>query len=109
VLAFLISLGLPLTRYFAVRKQFKNTFPHAQTSQDLLIDIDDERIISTVPGTGEGKYFWTAILEFAQDEKVTLLYPRKNMFLLVPTQAMSPAQRAELNDLVARHLVRNQQ
>jgi hypothetical protein len=47
---------------------------------------------------------WTAIVRFAQNEKVTLFYVAKARFLFVPTQLFSEEQRAELNDLVARHL-----
>jgi len=54
-------------------------FPNG--NEEVWVDLDDERVISTIPGTVEGKYFWTGILGFAQDEKMILLYIRKNMFL----------------------------
>jgi len=79
-------------------------FPHGQTDQLLSIDIDDGRIISEMPGFSESKLLWTAIVRFAQNEKVTLFYVAKARFLFVPTQLFSEEQRAELNDLVARHL-----
>ena len=44
---------------------------------------------------------------FAQDEKMTLLYVFKDRFLMFPTAALSPDQRSELGDLVARHVVRS--
>jgi hypothetical protein len=106
VLAFLFALAIPLRRTYAVRRQYKLMFPPSQTSWEVLIDIDEDRVISSLPGSSEGKFFWNSILDFAQNEKVTLLYVRKNVFLFFPTQAMSPAQRTELNDLVARNMVR---
>ena len=105
----LLGLGfasfIPLSRYVAVRKQFKAIFP-AQSSGEVLLDIDEERIISTIPGSSEGKFFWTAILNFAQDEKVILLYIRKNMFLFIPTAALSSPEAAELTDRISSKLVR---
>ncbi len=54
----------------------------------------------------EMKYFWEGIVDFAQDEKSTLFYTSNDAFLFLPTQAMTKAQRAELNDLIARHVTR---
>ena len=97
-------LLLPVFYSYAMKKQFVNMFPHGQTDQLLSIDIDDGRIISEMPGFSESKLLWTAIVRFAQNEKVTLFYVAKARFLFVPTQLFSEEQRAELNDLVARHL-----
>lgn len=107
VLALLCALAIPLRRSYAVRRQFKLMFPPSQASWQVLIDIDEERVISSIPGSSEGKFFWNSIMDFAQNEKVTLLYVRKNVFLFIPTQAMSPEQRTELNDLVAQKMVRS--
>jgi len=99
-----LTIYLPAWQAYAMRKCFKQIFPPGRTDGSSSIDIDADRIVSTVPGVSEGKFFWTGIVAVAQDEKVTLLYIRKHAFLFFPTQAMSPAQRNELNDLVARHL-----
>jgi hypothetical protein len=99
-----LAAYLPVWRAYAIRKCFKQILSPARTDRNSLIDIDDDRIVSTVPGVSEGRFFWNAILGFAQDEKVTLLYIREKAFLFFPTPAMSPAQRTELNHLVARHV-----
>jgi hypothetical protein len=70
--------------------------------------MDKERILSGLPEVSEERYFWNAIVGFAQDEKMTLLYLDKDKFLLLPTYALSPEQRTELNELVARHVVKGQ-
>ena len=101
-----VSIVLPLTRFYTIRKGFKQLFPPTRTDRSSSIDIDEERILSVIPGVSEGKVFWNGIIDFGQDEKITLLYIRKKAFFFFPTQAMSPAQRAELNDLVARHVVK---
>jgi hypothetical protein len=101
-----LAVYLPSWRAYAIRKCFKQIFSPARTDRTSSIDIDDDRIVSTVPGVSEGRFFWNAILEFTQDERVTLLYIRKNAFIFFPTSDLSVAQRGELNDLIARHVVK---
>jgi hypothetical protein len=60
------------------------------------------------PGLSETKVLWQAIDRFAQNEKVTMLYIAEMRFIYFPTRSLSDAQRTELNDLVARHVVRKQ-
>lgn len=101
-----LSIFLPIMRFYTLRKCFKQLFPPSRTDRSSSIDIDEERVLSAIPGVSEGKFFWNAIIDFAQDEKVTLLYIRKRAFLFFPTPTLSPDQRAELNALIARHVVK---
>jgi hypothetical protein len=102
-----LSVFLPIMRFYAIRKGFKQIFPPSRTDRSSSIDIDEERVLSTIPGVSEGKVFWKGIIDFAQDEKTTLLYIRKKAFFFFPTPALSPDQRAELNALIARHVAKN--
>jgi hypothetical protein len=102
----LLSFFFYFYRVELANKSYKRIFPPTRTEQTSNIDIDDERIFSRTPGVSEEKYFWTAIVAFAQDEKMNLLYLDTNRFLLFPTRALSIDQRTELNDLVARNVVR---
>ena len=106
VIGFAFSLIVPLRQYYCVNKQFKALFQNSLASREVSVEISNDRILSAIPGMSEGTFYWKAILDFAQDENVTLLYVAENRFLFIPTQAMSPAQRTELDDLVARNLVR---
>jgi hypothetical protein len=63
-----LAVYLPAWRAYATRKCFKQIFPPARTDNNSSIDIDDDRIVSSVPGVSEGKFFWPAIVAFAQDE-----------------------------------------
>jgi len=103
-----LSIYLPIMRFFNVRRGFKRIFPPTAKDKNVSIDIDDERIVSAIPGLSEGKFFWNAILEFAQDRNVTLLYLAKSRFLFFPTHAMTAEQQLELHDLIARHIVKRQ-
>ena len=107
---YLVSMAiyLPIRREYCMRKSFKSLFPPARTDPNSSIDIDEDRIVSKIPGVAEGKFFWNGIVAFAQDESVTLIYPNEKVFLFFPTSALLPAQRIELNDLVARKMPRKQ-
>jgi hypothetical protein len=100
----IVSVGMPIARFFNFRKCYKQLFPPTRKDRSTSIDIDDERILSTIPGVAEGKLFWTGLLAYAQNYEMTLFYTSENRFLPVPTYTMSPEQRTELNDLVIRHL-----
>lgn len=102
--SFVIATGLPIMRFYNVRKCYQQHFPRSRTEDFTTTEIDDEQIVSIIPGVSETKRPWKAIMAFTQNEKVTLLYVRKNAFVFFPTSAMSPEQRNEFNDLVARHL-----
>ncbi len=103
VLVFL-SIALPLARIVDVRICFKRIFLNSKTIPTITLEIDDNGIRSESPGVSEGRFFWSAIADFAQSESITLLYVARKKFLFFPTSVLTQTQRAELNDLVARHL-----
>jgi hypothetical protein len=96
-------LLLPISRWNLVRKQFKQLFPAG--SENLSIDIDDDRIICVNPGRSESKFTWNSIKSFAQDGKISMLYISEERFLFFPTSGLSHSERAELQSLVERNLV----
>jgi hypothetical protein len=98
--------ALPLLWEWSVRRHFKQLFPTSVTSRKVSFSADDELIVSAIPDRSEGRFQWSAVDHFAQDEKITLIYVGKKRFLFLPTPAFSPEQRAELNDLIARHGVK---
>ena len=98
------TILLPLMRIYSVRRSYRHFLPSPVNDKLLSFEIDDVSISSSIPGVGTGTIQWSAIGDFAQNEKVTLLYLTKKRFYFFPTSAMTPIQRAELNDLVARHL-----
>ena len=105
-LMLLVLIAIPILHTFTIRKQFNLLFPLSRIDRNVSLDINEERIISAFPQASEGKYFWNAISEVAQNDEITLFYLAKNRFFFVPTRTFSAAQRAEPNDLVARHTVK---
>jgi hypothetical protein len=98
-----VFLSLPLLRAYNIRRQFNLLFPSSRINNYVSLDIDNERIISVIPGLNEGKFSWNAIIKFAQDKRITLLYVAKNRFLFIPTTTFSSIQRSELDNLVISH------
>jgi hypothetical protein len=99
-----MSLTLPILRMYQVRRCFKQLFPKARTNPLTATEVNEEFVLCRIPGVGETKYLWKAMFGFAQDERSTLFYLRKNAFMFLPTAALSQVQRLELNDLVTRHI-----
>jgi hypothetical protein len=105
--ALFITIAMPVVRWYAVRKCFKQLFPPTRTDRSSAIDIDEERILSAVPGVSEGKIFWQGLLQFAQNNKVTMLYTGEMRFIFFPTSVLTPEQREELKVMVTRHGVKS--
>jgi hypothetical protein len=100
------TIGMPISRSWNIRKSFNRLFPSGEKDRISRIAIDDQGICRELSGVAELKLSWNGIYDFAQDEKITLLYTNKDCFLLWPTALMSAEQRAELGGLVARHVVK---
>jgi hypothetical protein len=97
------SVHRPIIRYYVARTWFRRFYPAAQIDHTVSIDIDDERILFEVPGIGESKILWRAIIAFEHEENVALLYMNESKFLMFSTSELSPAQFAELKDLFVRN------
>jgi hypothetical protein len=101
-----MSIGMPISRFFSVRRSFNRLFPAGRKDRTSTIDINDERIVRDLSGTSEFKVLWSAIYDYAEDARVSLIYTNKDCFLIIPARSISPAQRTELNDLIARHVAK---
>lgn len=101
-----ITIYYPIAGRRKMRKDFEHLYPAARTDEASAIEIDDDHLLCGIPGVNEVKFFWNAIVDFAQDDWVTLIYVAKDRFFLFPTSAMSPDQRVELNNFISRHIAK---
>jgi hypothetical protein len=101
-----VTIAFPILRFATTRRGYQQMFPPTRSSRTSTIEINDQKIIEENPGTEEIRLPWTGVMDFIQNERVTMIYMGTNRFFLFPTSALSPAQRAELNDFVARHVVK---
>ncbi|MGO8933252.1 MAG: YcxB family protein [Terracidiphilus sp.] len=106
VWSLLMTIAFPLLRLVLTRRGYKRMFPPTRVGRTSTIEIDDQRILEENPGTEEIRLPWTGVMGFTQNDKVTLIYINACRFFLFPTTVLTAAQRAELSDLVARHVVK---
>jgi len=99
-----VCIAAPIQYSNYVRTVFNKRIPAEKRRN--WIGISEEGISSAILGTEEVKRPWNIVIDFAQDEKITLFYVAKNSFLFFPTAVMTQSQRTEFDDLVARKLVR---
>jgi hypothetical protein len=101
-------LFIPLMRWYSLRRCWKAMIPRERRGKPVMLEFTDDMVISAIPGQSEGRFFWTAIQDFAQDERITLIYVRKKNFLFVPTQAVPPEHwttvRSRLTSVLGRSL-----
>lgn len=105
--ATVLTIGIPISRFINTRKSYNRLFQKGNMDRYSYIEINEQQIVRTLSGTSELKVLWSGVYDFVQNEKITMIYTNKDCFLLVPTQKMSPEQRAELSNIVARQVIRN--
>ena len=90
-----------LNRKLTIRRGYRNLFPKGVTPITRLT-ADEAQLISAIPGRSEGRFFWAAIEDYAEDDRMALLFIRRKLFLMVPRRALNEAQWGELRALVTR-------
>jgi hypothetical protein len=89
-----------------ISRKLKDTSSTSEAVPECSLDFDDDRILSTRPGFDETIHSWTDIHAVIQNNKIMLLLISQSLYICVPLDKLSKDQRTELNELVARHVVR---
>ena len=97
--ALYLALLLPFCLWNARRKAMNNLQPKSRRGQPVTVQFDNDQIISAIPGISDGRFFWSAIEDYAEDERMALLYVRKKLFLFIPKRAMDEAEWQRLRTL----------
>jgi YcxB-like protein len=98
------TIALPILRFINTRRCYMRMFPPTRTGRMTFIEINDQGIVEENPGTEEIRLPWSGVLDFVQNEKVTMVYINSVRFFLFPTTALTPEQRSALSGLVACHV-----
>jgi len=83
-----LAIFLPFMRWWNVRRCWKASSETIDGGKPVTLQFNDELLISTIPGKSEGRFFWTGLIDFAEDDRLALLYIRKKQFLYVPKSAL---------------------
>jgi hypothetical protein len=104
--ALVATLGWPVMRWVTTRVCYNRMFSPKRTSRVTILDIDEEKIIEINPGAEEIRVAWSGVLDVVRDSRSILIYIGVSRFFIIPAAILTPDQRAEFNDLVARHVVK---
>jgi hypothetical protein len=85
-----------LYRPFQLRKIYKRSLPDGQKTADVEFSFGEEGVRSAILGRSEGRFNWSAIQDYAEDDTLSLIFVKKKLFLYIPKRAM-PAE--EWDDL----------
>ena len=69
--------------------------------QPVTFQFDEQQLISARPGSSEGRFQWNAIEDYAEDERLAILYVQRKLFLFVPKRAMDEAEWERLRAIAA--------
>ena len=102
--ALAMCLWAPFIERRALRGQFRSIFPANTKIKRVSATIDETGIQIEIPEAAMARYQWTAFVRSAQDSDSILLYTTRTKFLFLPASAFTAVQRAEFEDLIARHI-----
>jgi hypothetical protein len=90
------AVFIPVMRFYSVRKCWKRLLPEnvpksVKSEISVELEMTEEQIISILPGTSEGRFYWSSILDFAEDDRIALVFVKKKVFIFIPRSAL-PAQ-----------------
>ncbi len=105
ILAALSWIGLFtfLFRPIQLRLAFRKLRPDVTNGRHAVeLELTPEELISRIPGKSEGRFRRAAIIDFAEDEHLALLYLRPKLFLYIPKSAMPEPAWTELRQWLDR-------
>jgi YcxB-like protein len=106
VLGLWFAFAIPLVRFYTVRKCWKRLLPDSlprsiRTEIPVGMEMTSDQLISSLPGRSEGRFMWPALVDYAEDEKLALVFVKKKFFLFVPRRAMDDAGWIQLRSCFA--------
>lgn len=102
------AIFIPIMQFFGRRRCWKRMLPVGikgkTTKAEIPVNLEfnNEQLISVLPGKSEGRFYWPAIVDFAEDERIALVFVNnKKKFLLIPKRALPAEAWDELRSLMA--------
>jgi YcxB-like protein len=94
----IIVLGM---RPYTLRKIYRRSLPEGvKGAIPVNFSFGEEGVLSAIPGRSEGKFFWNSIVNYAENDKLALLYVKKKLFLYIPKRAMPEDEWQQLRAYV---------
>ncbi len=80
---------VPIHRWFQLRRAWRSCVPTSLRGKPVTLQFDETQLISAIPGRSEGRFFWTAVLDFVEDKQLALIFVREKYFLFIPKSALA--------------------
>lgn len=101
----ILAITFEAMHWYAPRRGYKRMFLNGDSSKPVYMEMDEEKITSGIPGSSEGKFFWSAITDFAEDQHIALLVISNRMFLMIPKNKLSGESWSAVKTVIARHVL----
>ena len=95
-----LALIFPLLRWIQLRRGYRNLFPK-NSPKIARLSVNEEQVISAIPDRNEGRFYWKAIVGYAENKNGLILFVTRMRYLLVPHHALNEAQWTELRAMIA--------
>jgi hypothetical protein len=92
---------LPLWLYLYWRYRFKAS---RVSNSPCVIDFEEDRINSEMPGFSKGIVEWAAIKKYREGGKVLLIYVSRTSFFIIPRHACDDGEYSAIKELLDRKL-----
>ena len=90
--------------WLTLKRNWKRLFLNGNPLEPVYMDLDDERVLSGVPGSSEGKFFWPTLIKLAEDDHIAILYISKRLFLMIPKNKLSAETWLKFRGIIAAHV-----
>jgi len=86
-------------RMFRLRRNYSRS-AMARHEEGIALAFNQEYFVSGLPGRSEGRFLWPALYDFAENDRIALLYTSKKFFIVIPKHAMPHASWDVFRSLV---------
>lgn len=99
------AIFIPTMRWWQLRKLWKASLDAGADGKPITLQFDDEQLISTIPGKSEGRFFWTALIDYAEDDRLAMLFIRKTHFHYILKYALPETAWTQIRQLATSKAV----
>ncbi|MGA3160356.1 MAG: hypothetical protein ABSC77_04000 [Terracidiphilus sp.] len=97
-----LTVAAFIDRHSTPRRFLRSMFPASVSDRRVVIEVNDEKVVSSIPGATRFEYLWGSISLFLCDAQVNLLYISPGRFILIPNRVLTTEEKASLDEIIAR-------
>ncbi len=78
-------------------------FPAGAKEMKMIVEVNDEDVVTVIPGARRTEYSWGSISLYLHSARVHLLYTSPERFILIPNRVLTSADKSALRELIVRY------